>query len=164
MIGGWLHRHTCFVAAKATRAERAPGTGGERTAVEMNALHDSSEARYEELAPHLDEAINQLEAGDRTAILLRFFERKDFRSVGEALGSSEDAARMRVTRALEKLQGMLKRRGVVFSAAALAASLAGAGGDGGPGRVDSDDFCGGPGRRSGWDGGIHIHTKTGNYR
>ncbi len=124
MLGGWLHRHTCFVAANATRAERRRQSR-ERIAAEMNALNDPPDARFEELAPHLDEAINQLEAGDRTAILLRFFERRDFRAVGEVLGSSEDAARMRVARALEKLHSILKRHGVAFSAAALAGSLAG---------------------------------------
>ncbi len=48
----------------------------------------------------LDEAIDQLGSEDRTAILLRFYEQRDFRSVGAALGGSEDAARMRVSRAL----------------------------------------------------------------
>ena len=73
----------------------------------------------------LDEAINQLGAADRTAILLRFFEQRDFRAVGEALGSNEDAARMRVNRALDKLHSLLKRRGVTLSAAALGTALAG---------------------------------------
>jgi len=43
--------------------------------------------------------------------------------VGEALGSSEDAARMRVNRALQKLEIILKQRGVTASAAALGAAL-----------------------------------------
>src|SRR2546430_13430286 len=50
----------------------------------------------------LDEAIGQLGKDDRHAILLRFFEQRDFRSVGDAMGTKEDAARMRVSRALEK--------------------------------------------------------------
>ncbi len=72
----------------------------------------------------LDEAIGQLGAEDRTAILLRFFERKGFRGVGDALGSSEDAARKRVDRVLEKLHVLLKHRGATLSAAALATALA----------------------------------------
>jgi len=39
--------------------------------------------------------------------------------VGKALGKSEDAARMRVSRALEKLGSLLKRRGITSSYAAL---------------------------------------------
>ena len=71
----------------------------------------------------LDDAISQLPQEDRTAILLRFFEKRDFRSVGETLGSTEDAARMRVNRALEKLHLLLKHQGVTISAAALATGL-----------------------------------------
>jgi hypothetical protein len=76
------------------------------------------------VAPILDEAINQLDPDDRTAILLRFFEQLEFRAVGEAMGSSEDAARMRVSRALDKLHALMTHRGAAFSAAALGAALA----------------------------------------
>jgi len=68
--------------------------------------------RITRVAPILDEAIDELGEKDRTAILLRFFEQHDFRSVGQALGVNEDAARMRVNRALEKLQDLIKPRGV----------------------------------------------------
>src|SRR5207245_3612803 len=95
----------------------------EREAVEMNTLHDNSEANWRQVAPVLDEAINELDEADRTAILLRFFEQNDFRSVGQALGSNEDAARMRVTRALEKLEGFLKHRGVSTTATSLGVVL-----------------------------------------
>ena len=123
MLGGWLHRHTCFVASKIMRGERRRQFR-ERQAVEMNALQDHSDANLAEIAPLLDEAINQLGAQDRTAILLRFFEQRDLRAVGEALGSTENAAQKRVTRALEELRALLKRRGVASSAAALGTVLA----------------------------------------
>jgi len=122
MLGGWLHRDTCFVAAKIIRSERRRRSR-ERQAVEMNSFQDRSESALRQMAPILDEAINRLGAKDRTAILLRFFEQRDFRSVGEALGANEDAARMRVNRALEKLQVLLKRRGVALSVAGLGTVL-----------------------------------------
>jgi RNA polymerase sigma factor (sigma-70 family) len=122
-VGGWLHRHTCFVAAKTMRGERRRQFR-ERQAVEMNAQQDHSKVNLAQVAPILDEAINQLGAKDRAAILLRFFEGLDFRSVGEALGTNEAAAQKRVTRALEKLQRLLKQPGTAFSAAALGTALA----------------------------------------
>ena len=122
MLGGWLHRHTCFVAAKTMRSERRRQSR-ERQAVEMNALPDHSEANLKLVAPVLDEAINELGTDDRAAILLRFFEQHDFRSVGAVMGSTEEAARKRVTRALEKLQALLKHRGVTFSATGLGTAL-----------------------------------------
>jgi RNA polymerase sigma factor (sigma-70 family) len=121
-LGGWLHRDACLVAGHTLRGERRR-QARERQAVEMNTLQNNSEADFSQVAPLLDEAINELGEADRTAILLRFFEQQDFRAVGLALGSNEDAARMRVTRALEKLEDFLKRQGVTTSAASLGVVL-----------------------------------------
>ena len=123
MLGRWLHQHTYHVAMMTLRADRRRQSR-EREAVAMNTLQDDNGADWREVAPILDEAITQLGSEDRTAILLRFFEQRDFRSVGEALGSDEDAARMRVNRALEKLHSLLKHRGVTLSVAALGTALA----------------------------------------
>lgn len=123
MLGGWLHRHTCFVAANLMRGERRRQSR-ERQAAEMNAIEDHSAANLAQIAPILDEAINGLGAADRTAVLLRFFEQRDLRAIGQAMGGNEEAARKRVARALEKLHAILKRRGVTYAAAALATALA----------------------------------------
>jgi RNA polymerase sigma factor (sigma-70 family) len=123
MLGGWLHRHTCFVAANTMRGERRR-LAREREAVEMNSLDDNTGADFLQLAPLLDETINQLDQADRTAILLRFFEQKDFRVIGERLESSEDAARMRVNRAVEKLRELLAQGGIRTTSGALSAAIA----------------------------------------
>ena len=123
MLGGWLHRLTYYVATRAVRSDRRRQTR-EREAVEMNTLQDDSGAAWRQLAPILDEAITQLGSEDRAAIVLRFFEQRDFRSVGESLGATQDAARVRVNRALEKLHVLLKKRGVTLSAGALGSALA----------------------------------------
>ncbi|EEF60777.1 sigma-70 family RNA polymerase sigma factor [Pedosphaera parvula] len=121
-LAGWLHRHTCFTASKTVRSEQRRQRR-EKVAAEMNALHNHPDADFSQLTPVLDDAINQLGESDRTAILLRFFEQHDFRSLGAVLGTNEDAARMRVTRALDKLHSFLKRRGVSLSVTALATAL-----------------------------------------
>jgi RNA polymerase sigma factor (sigma-70 family) len=122
MLGGWLHQHTYHAATKAVRSKRRRQSR-EREAVEMNTQQDDSGANLRQVAPILDEAINQLGSEDRAAILLRFYEQHEFRSVGEALGSTEDAARMRVNRAVEKLHSLLTHRGVTLSVAALGTVL-----------------------------------------
>lgn len=124
MLGGWLHRDTCYVASNLLRGERRR-QAREQEVARMQFTPDHTPANLAAVAPILDEAINQLEEDDRAAILLRFFERMDFRAVGSALGSNEDAARMRVSRALDKLHGFLGRRGVTLSTAALATVLGG---------------------------------------
>ena len=123
MLGGWLHQTTRKVASTLMRGERRRQLR-ESEAAQMNALQNDTSASLEQVAPIIDEAIDQLPDEDRTAVLLRFFEKQDYRSVGEALGGSEDAARMRVNRALDKLGLILRERGVTISATALGATLA----------------------------------------
>jgi RNA polymerase sigma factor (sigma-70 family) len=123
MLGGWLHRRTWHVATTLMRNERRR-LNRERQAVEMNELQDHPEGQFERIAPLLDEAINQLGAGDRAAIVLRFFEHRDLRAVGVALGSNEDAAQKRVSRAVEKLRGHFARRGIVASSTVIASVIA----------------------------------------
>ena len=122
-LGGWLHRRTCHVAATLMRKERRRRQR-ERCAAELNAMNSHDETRFEQIAPLLDEAINGLGARDRAAILLRYFEKRDLRTIGETLGSNEDAAQKRVARALEKLRGHFARRGVTVSSTVIAAMLA----------------------------------------
>jgi RNA polymerase sigma factor (sigma-70 family) len=121
-LGGWLHRHTCFVARTVMRGERRR-QARERQAMEMSALDNQPDIGLAEIAPVLDEAINELGADDRDAILLRFYERRNLRSVGDALGVNENMAQKRVARAVQELAGLLKRRGFTLSAAALATGL-----------------------------------------
>jgi hypothetical protein len=71
----------------------------------------------------LDDALNSLDAADRDAIVLRYLGSADLRSIGRALGASEDAAQKRLARALEKLRAKLLRRGFTFSGAVLATTL-----------------------------------------
>jgi RNA polymerase sigma factor (sigma-70 family) len=124
MLGGWLHRHTCFVCSTALRAERRRRKR-ERQAAGMSMQQSEPLSALDPIGTLLDEAINQLNEIDRKAILFRFFERASFRSVGEALGINEDAARMRVSRALEKLYVILRKRGFTGPTVALGALLAG---------------------------------------
>ena len=122
VLTGWLYQATRFAAAKAVRTERRRSSR-EKEAVAMQEL--SSDANWERLRPVLEEAMGRLGAKDRDAVLLRYFERKELRAVGDVLGMSEEAARKRVGRALERLRRYLTGRGVTLSAATLATALAG---------------------------------------
>jgi hypothetical protein len=77
----------------------------------------------EEFASILDKVIDRLPQSDRQAILLRFFEHKSLKEVGEVIGVGENAARMRVNRALERLSRLMNQRGMAFSAAGLGTAL-----------------------------------------
>jgi RNA polymerase sigma factor (sigma-70 family) len=122
--GGWLHRHTGFVASKMIDKERRR-RAREQEAATMNATQPDSHADLEwaETAPLLDAALDTLPPSDRDAIVLRFFEQRDFRSVGEALGMSDGSAQKKVSRAIDKLRKTLARRGIASTGGALASLL-----------------------------------------
>lgn len=129
IFAGWFFRTTRFIAARALRRE-ARRHRYEQEAATMNAHSlsaEPAEAAWKQIAPILDEAVATLPATDRDAVLLRFFQQKPMRHVGEQLGMSEDAAKKRVSRAVDKLRRFFGRRGVSLSAAMLAGAL-GAGG------------------------------------
>ncbi|HWX20714.1 MAG TPA: sigma-70 family RNA polymerase sigma factor, partial [Candidatus Binatia bacterium] len=79
---------------------------------------------WDHLRPILDEALSELNEADHDALVLRYFKNHDLRTVGSALGVSDDTAQKRVSRALEKLRDGLSRRGITASAAALSVALA----------------------------------------
>ena len=71
---------------------------------------------WEHIAPHLDAALGELNETDRDAVLLRYFERKSAREMGQILGTSEVAAQKRVSRAVERLRELFAARGIPVGA------------------------------------------------
>jgi len=126
VLVGWLYLSTHYEAAKAVRAEQR-WRNREQKAQVMNEILEQGapEPDWTALRPVLDQAMHDLKEGDRDALLLRFFQSRTLAEVGEVLGLSENAARMRVDRALDKLHGLLVRRGIKSTATALGAVLAG---------------------------------------
>src|SRR5437773_4773616 len=122
ILPAWLHRTTRFAAADALKAERRR-LNRELEATMMGELTTSNDPFWEQVAPHLDDAMDHLSEKDRAAIVLRFFDQKGFRVIGEAMGTTDDSAQKRVTRALEKLRGLLVKRGVRISITVLAGTL-----------------------------------------
>jgi hypothetical protein len=90
----------------------------------MQTLSDESVADpWPHIAPLLDAAMARLSEMDRHAVVLRYFDGKSLKEVSAALGGSEDAAKMRVNRAVEKLRKFFGKRGVVLTAAAIAGAV-----------------------------------------
>ena len=124
-ISGWLYTSTRFAAAKVVRAEQTRRKHEQKAHAMKELLHgEPVEPDWGQLRPVLDDAMGVLDEADRGALLLRFFDGKDLRTVGSTLGLSEDAARMRVSRALDKLRELLAKRGVTTTAGALSVTLA----------------------------------------
>jgi len=123
MLGGWLHRYTGFVAGNILRSERRRHSR-ERQAVEMNLNDEAADTFWQQLAPVLDEAIDGLEVADRDAVIMRYFEHRDLRAIGVAMGVSENTAQKRVSRAVDKLREMIGHKGVAMTVTLLVGVLA----------------------------------------
>ena len=128
VLTGWLYRTTQFAAADALKQRRRRQQREQEAFMQsnLNSGGDTSSQQeiWKQIAPVLEAALDQLNARDRDAVLLRFFENKKLAEVGAALGVSEDGARVRVNRALEKLRQLFAKRGVDSTADAITSSIA----------------------------------------
>jgi RNA polymerase sigma factor (sigma-70 family) len=121
-LAGWLCRCARNLALNLRRDDFRRHSR-ERQVMEI--LHPSPETApdWDRLCPILDEAISGLNEADHDALVLRFFKNLDLRSVGLALGVSDDTAQKRVSRALEKLREYLAHHGITTTGAALAMAI-----------------------------------------
>jgi RNA polymerase sigma factor (sigma-70 family) len=126
VLASWLHTATRHAAIDLLRAERRRHSREHQAHLlaTVNALAPSApSSEWEKLRPVLDAALDQLSETDRALLLLRFFEQHPFAAIGQKLHLTEDAARMRTARALEKLRTLLSRQGITSTATALGAAL-----------------------------------------
>jgi RNA polymerase sigma factor (sigma-70 family) len=124
VVGGWLFNTVRLTAAAELRtaARRRRREQEARMEPAMHAQADTH-CQWEQIAPLLDEALAQLSQTDRNAVLLRYFEQKNLAEVGAALGAPGEAARKRVSRAVEKLRVFFVRHGSVLPAGVVVGLL-----------------------------------------
>ncbi len=124
VLSAWLHTATRNAALNLMISEQRRRTR-EAEALALDPTFAGGEASpdWDQLRPVLDAAIDELADADRAAVVLRFLERRAFAEIGATLAISEDAARMRTDRALDKLRAGLARRGITSTAAALGAII-----------------------------------------
>jgi RNA polymerase sigma factor (sigma-70 family) len=122
VLSGWLCRAARYVSANALTRQRRRQRR-EQEAHMQSLVNEAESSDWQQIAPLLDSALEQLGRKDHDAVVLRFFEGRSFKEIGEALGASEDAAKMRVSRALEKLRKTLTKRGVASATGVLAGAI-----------------------------------------
>jgi RNA polymerase sigma factor (sigma-70 family) len=121
-LSGWLYTSTHLASAAVVRGERRRKVR-ETEAHLMQTMLSPADADWARLRPVIDDVIVALKDDEREAIALRFFEKRSFAEVGTALRVTEEAARKRVDRALDKLRSLLESRGVTSTAGALGTAL-----------------------------------------
>ena len=121
VLTAWLYQVTRRTAIDAVRKESRRQLR-EQIAAEMTNMNSNS-SDWTQIEPLLDEAMDALDETDRTAILLRYFENKNLREVGASLGTSDDTAQKRVSRAVERLREYFSKRNVTIGASGLAVAI-----------------------------------------
>lgn len=123
-LSGWLHGTTRNLAANAVRSE-VRRHAREQEAAAMNELLAAEPGDdWQRIAPNLDAALGELSESDREVLLLRYFKNQSLREVGQTLGTSEDTAQKRVSRAVDQLRGFLAKRGVRVGTSGLVVAVA----------------------------------------
>lgn len=126
-LTGWIYTATLRMAAHYVRDEIRRQRRAQEAHVQYLLQCEAAEVEldWSRLRPVLDHAMMALGEIDRLAVLLRHFERRPLAEVGACLGLSDNAARMRVDRALDKLRGHLAECGITSAASALTLALGG---------------------------------------
>jgi uncharacterized protein (TIGR03435 family) len=122
ILSGWLYQTARLTAMTFIRSE-IRRTRREQEAYMRTLLNENESDVWKQIAPLLDAAMAGLNEIDRHAVVLRFFDGKSIKEVGAALGASEDAAKTRLSRAVEKLRVFFNRRGVVLPAEVLTTAI-----------------------------------------
>ena len=118
-LAGWLHRTTQNIAAQLVRTDVRRRAREQEAAAMNQIVANAPEAAWEEIGPHLDAALGELNEPDRDAILLRYFGGKSAGDMAAALGISDEAAQKRVVRAVERLRQLFAKRGISVGAGGL---------------------------------------------
>jgi uncharacterized protein (TIGR03435 family) len=124
VLSGWLYHTTRLTAANFLRGAIRRQRREQEAHMQSTLDQQPPGEAWAQIAPLLEDAMAKLAARDRDAIVLRYFENKTLREVGAKLGASEDAAKMRLNRALEKLRKMFAQQGVNSTTSVIAGVIA----------------------------------------
>jgi len=124
ILSGWLYRTMAFAAADALKIQRRRQQREQEAYMQSGLNEPRSDDPWTKLSPLLEPALDGLGEKERNVVVLRFLEGKSLHEVGAALGVSEEAARMRVSRALEKLRKYFGKHGLTLTAAVIASTVA----------------------------------------
>jgi len=122
-LAGWLYNAARFVAKDVRKQEARRRLREQSVMQEMTHRQEPFAPEWERVEPLLNAALSALKPAEREAVLLRFLEGRSLAETGAALGLSEDAARMRVSRAVEKLRRYLTAHGAAVTGASLTGLL-----------------------------------------
>ena len=114
-IAGWLHRVATNKAIDVVRRD----CSRRRREAEYAANKPVQAENWEDISPHIDEALNELDADTREILIARFFEGHTMTDVAESRGISHPTVSRRIEAGVTSLRMTLQKRGIIVAAVSL---------------------------------------------
>ena len=116
-VAAWLHRVSWNRACDVVRRETARKRVEEAMA---ETWHTDREARWPDIEPHVDEALNELPQDLREVLVLYFLEGRTQAEVARYLGKNQATVSRAIERGISAMREALRSRGVVAGAGLVA--------------------------------------------
>jgi RNA polymerase sigma-70 factor (ECF subfamily) len=124
MVSAWLMRAVRLGALHQLRTRRRREYHERKAAgMQPNIYVEQAARDYERIGPMLDAAIAALPKADREALLLKYHDRCSVADIATATGSTPDAVRKRLERAVEKLRRRFADQEARLTAGAVGGGL-----------------------------------------
>lgn len=124
-LPAWLHRATLFETSKAMRSEASHQRRKQLVHPDdIATTADTNTSAWNAALPLLDLALDRLPDADRGIVLRHYFEGKSFSQIGGEVSRPAATVQKQCRRAIEKLARILRGKGAMLTAAALASGLA----------------------------------------
>jgi len=120
-VPGWLH---ATATARALNAVRDAATRKRHEEQAMGAKDEAPEPTWEEIAPHVDEALGELPDELRVPLVLHYLQGRTQTDIASELGMDQSTVSRRIEKGTEELREKLRKMGVVASVVVLASLLA----------------------------------------
>jgi RNA polymerase sigma factor (sigma-70 family) len=132
-VSGWLVLATWYTCRDARKLEtRRKHHERQAGAMKLEQQQEPENCAWESYAPAVDAAMARLSRGDRDVIALRYLRGMQLKEAADCLGISEEAARKRSQRGLERLRTLIKSPATAPAVAVLAQQLAARGAEAAP--------------------------------
>jgi internalin A len=123
VIAGWLFKVARYAAADLKKMEFRRQYHERKAASMKTQLESMSSELNEPSKALLNSAVAALAQKDRDVVILRFFENQSISEIAATLGVAQDAARKRLSRAVDRLRSIFASHGILCPADAMETRL-----------------------------------------
>jgi uncharacterized protein (TIGR03435 family) len=123
VLAGWLYQTARLTASSFLKLEARRARREQETYMQNELGATAPDETWKQLAPLLEDAMGYLGERERAAVVGRYYAGQSLAELAMASGITENAAKKRIHRALEKLHRYFAKRGVASTAATIAGAI-----------------------------------------